>query len=185
MALGAFYRMLADDHDHDHDHGHDPEHEEEEKLMMARIIMIIFILLAGLVILVPYSKFVRKSNENMTEQTDTKVCSGRLHQYSNCFASGMLLSLSLVHILPEALEAYTSYLKEHAKEEDHDGHDHRRRILSFFTRVLSETDKAATKTTEAKKEGHDEHEEGGFPLVFFLFVVGFLLMLFLDQVLFK
>jgi len=64
----------------------------------------------------------------------------------------MLLSLSLVHILPEALEAYETYKKEH----------------------------------EQAHPGHDEHAgEHGFPLVFFLFVIGFLLMLFFDQVLFK
>ena len=99
----------------------------------------------------------------------------------------MLLSLSLVHILPEALEMYASYLKEHGDNDDgHDDHDHRRRILTNITRILSEKSEAKGKESEAKKEGHDDHgEEGGFPLVFFLFVVGFLVMLFFDQVLFK
>ena len=58
--------------------------------------------------------------------------------------------------------------------------------MSNFTRILSEKSEAKGKESEAKKKGHDDHgEEGGFPLVFFLFVVGFLVMLFFDQVLFK
>ena len=107
MKLSELGRILSEGDDHGHDHGHD---EEGGDLLVARIIMIVVILIAALPILLPYTKFVRKSSADMhEEQTDTKVCSGRLQQYSICFASGMLLSLSLVHILPEALEMYASY----------------------------------------------------------------------------
>ena len=125
------WRKLEED-DHE-DHGHEEDHDE---LRTARILMIIFVILAGLVVFLPYTPMVRnssaKNNQDGEAQTDTKVCKGRMHQFSNCFAAGMLLSLSIVHILPEALEAYATYLKNHAsegEEDDHDDHDDHRRLL--------------------------------------------------------
>jgi hypothetical protein len=77
----------------------------------------------------------------------------------------MLLTISIVHIMPEATEMYAEYLKDHAKEEA--GHDdHRLRIL--------------------EEDDHDDHDEekeehaGGFPLPYAIFLAGFMLMLILD-----
>lgn len=63
--------------------------------------------------------------------------------------------------MPEAIEAYETYLAQH--EEDH----------------------AAEGAAAVDDHDHHGHHEEAFPMVFSFFVVGFLLMLFLDQVLFK
>ena len=115
----------------------------------------------------------------------------------------MLFSLSVCHILPETIEGYNTWLAEHEGEHaGHDDHDdHRLRFLQHDLRFL--------KNATEKHDEHDEHEEeeeikkkvaallkkelaerehkgeAKFPLVFFCFVLGFLLMLFLDQVVFK
>ena len=53
-----FARFLAeDDHGHD-DHDHGPA-SDEDKVLMARIIMIIFILLAGAVVFLPFTKLLK------------------------------------------------------------------------------------------------------------------------------
>lgn len=64
----------------------------------------------------------------------------------NCFAGGVLVSLTLCHILPEAQDEYTAYLLKNQK-----------------ANLLSEK----------------------FPFVFALVIGGFLLMLSLDQVIWK
>ena len=117
-------RFLAgDDHHDDHDdHGHGGD---ESKLLTIRIIMITFVFLAGACIFLPYVKCMRKNPDEQDTNNITPVCKGRAHQFSYCFAAGMLFSLSLVHILPEAIEQYGTYLKGHAKEEKgHDDHGH-------------------------------------------------------------
>lgn len=111
------------------------------------------ILLAGCFVFFPFARFVRK-------QKDTQGCGkGAFFALMTSFAAGMLLSISLVHIMPEASAIYREY-KElgHADHDDHD--DHRR---------LEE----------------DEHEEEGFPLPNVIFFLGFMIMLLLDQVIFK
>lgn len=64
----------------------------------------------------------------------------------NCFAGGVLLSMALIHILPETIKGYDKYLK-----------DNKRKNLFF----------------------------DNFPFVYFLIIAGFLLILCLDQVVFK
>lgn len=174
--MNPILRFLAEDEHDDHD-DHGGEHSDDDKIMTARIIMIIFVILVGCVVFIPYTRLVKKNEDGEQEQevSDTKICSGRVHQFSNCFAAGMLFSLSIVHILPEALEAYATY-KATKPKDDHDDHDdHRRLFAKLFARGLAEDD-------------HDDHGHGdgaNFPLVFFFFVLGFLFMLLLDQVLFK
>lgn len=119
----------------------------------------------------------------------------------------MLLSLSLVHILPEAIEAYATYLKEHegdhGKEagegekaghgDDGDEHKHRHRLLvgRFVLRSLSEiVEKKEGEGKEQQKgheshQGHEGHADSAFPFVFFFFVLGILIMLCLDQAVFR
>ena len=36
--------------------------------------------------------------------------------YLNCFAGGMFLSISFVHMLPESVEQYSAHIKEHEIE---------------------------------------------------------------------
>jgi hypothetical protein len=72
----------------------------------------------------------------------------------------MLLTISFVHIMPEATEMYHEYLEQHEKEE-------------AAHRLLEEED-------------HDDHGEEkeehapGFPLPHAVFLSGFMLMLILD-----
>ena len=84
--------------------------------------MIIVMLAAGAFIFLPYSKMAKDADQNQTESEEvTKVCKGRVHSYSTCFAAGMLLSFSFIHILPEVVHVYALYeAKEHAE------HGHRR-----------------------------------------------------------
>ena len=70
----------------------------------------------------------------------------------------MLLAIAIIHILPETNEVYEG-LKAHEMEAEEKGH------------------------VEGLEE---EHEEGHpFPLPFVLFVVGFMFLLSMDQILFK
>jgi len=64
--------------------------------------------------------------------------------------------MSIVHILPEAVDLYAEYLVEHAAL----GEDHHR--------ILEE------------KEHEEEEGKASFPLPYVLFFVGFMLMLLLD-----
>lgn len=76
-----------------------------------------------------------------------------------CFAAGMLLTISIVHIMPEANALYADYLKE---SEEHDNH-----------RLLEENDH---NDHQDKEEGHGSE----FPLPYVIFLLGFMLMLILD-----
>ena len=61
MDLSILQRILSED-----EHEHEGEHDEEaEKQLIARIVMIIFILFAGAFVFLPYSKYVKnKEDEN-------------------------------------------------------------------------------------------------------------------------
>jgi len=85
-----------------------------------------------------------------------------------CFAAGMLLTISIVHIMPEATAMYAEYLEEHEKEEAGEA----------AHRLLAE---------EEHDDHGDEEEEHkvGFPLPYVIFLLGFMIMLILDQVIFK
>ena len=86
---------------------------------------------------------------------------GRIQSYSTAFASGMLMTMALVHILPETVTAYDNFVKTSGHGSD-DGHDHRLRIL-------------------AGDEGKEGESHGGkFPTAYVLFLAGFWIMQFLD-----
>ena len=56
-------RFLVDDHD-DHDHDdHAGEHTETDKVLLARVLMCIFVFLAGSIIFIPYTKCVKKKDD--------------------------------------------------------------------------------------------------------------------------
>ena len=70
------------------------------------------------------------------------------------------MSMALCHILPEADAMYDEYLE--AKEAEEEGEHH------------------------GEEEEGEHHDEGhGFPFCYALFIVGFLIMLVLDKVLFS
>lgn len=184
-------RFLSGEDEHGHGDG------EKDGLLTARIIMIVINLLAGAVIFIPYTRLIKKSkndengvvdqansifNQNTAETGKTPICSGRILSFSNCFAAGMLFSLSVVHILPEALEAYGIYqAKKEGGGGGHDAHGHRRLSYDVEKRYLAED----AHDDHGGEDGHDSHDEVNFPMVFFFFVLGFMIMLLLDQVLFK
>lgn len=114
----------------------------------------------------------------------------------------MLMSMAICHILPEADAMYSKYLsdKEAAElastpllEHDHDGDGHDDHAEEDHEEEEDEhhdedeeEDKEETKDDHDDHDDHDEHGEGhGFPFSYTLFLVGFLIMLALDKVLFK
>ena len=94
---------------------------------------------------------------------------------ANCFAAGVFLALAFVHILPEANEYYTAAMQAGGEDEDdhddHEGHRH-----------LSETH-----GEEGSENDHDDHSANAhlFPLIYVMFLAGYLSVLFLDKLLIK
>ena len=126
-------RFLAEeDHHDDHD-----EHSEEGNLRTLKIVVLFAILFSGCFVFFPYLKVVKDKKNG--------CCKGQFFSMLTCFAAGMLLAISLAHILPEANALYADYLIAHEAEEA--AHDDHRRLA---------------------EEDHDEHEEEGhgakFPL---------------------
>lgn len=79
--------------------------------MTAKIVLAVVVLLCGLFVFLPYAKCFRKSEKG-------QCCKGKFVTMTTCFAAGMLLSMSVVHVLPEANEMYGDYMKElHEAEE--------------------------------------------------------------------
>lgn len=94
----------------------------------------------------------------------------------------MLIALSIVHVLPEAVNMYNKFLildKLKGGHDDHAGHDHR---------LLSGDDDHSTTTTTPvvtpKVDAHEEEAGHGFPVPYLFFFIGFFFMLFIDQVVF-
>ena len=107
------------------------------------------LLLVSAVFFLPFASCCRKKRdavESEEEQKSTYKCKGRCIQFMNCFAGGVLLSLALIHVLPETQTSYTKYLKDNKRK-------------NFFFE--------------------------NFPFVYCLLLIGFLLILCLDQVFFK
>jgi zinc transporter ZupT len=173
---------------------------EHEDLMTPRIIICIVLLLVGLFVYLPFT-------ERFKHTPGKKISKGKSLFYSvmACFAAGMLLSIAMVHIMPESTALYEAYL-EHAGEtaavhdahddeecEEEDEHDdHEAEAAAAAAAAATTTTTATTTAADTDHEGeedHDEHEgeeeAHGFPLPQTLFVVGFIIMLTMDQVIFK
>ena len=111
----------------------------------------------------------------------------------------MLFSMALCHILPEADEMYGTYLKEREAAEKaelgdlelHEGeHGEEEGVHHEEGEDGEEGEHHDEEGEHGEEEGehddhHDEHAEHGFPFAYTLFIVGFLLMLTLDKVLFS
>ena len=113
------------------------------------------------------------------------------------FAAGMLLSISLIHIMPEAASVYKEY--KHGLHEAEEAAEAAALLASrnavkvagqTLRRLLNELDPHDEDVhDEDESNMHADEEEAhiseGFPLPNVIFFFGFMLMLLLDQVAFK
>lgn len=107
----------------------------------------------------------------------------------NSFAGGVFLSMSLIHILPEANEMYTeamaeeeainseetaeehaAHAEEESGEEEHHEEDHEEEVH------------AESHAVEAEHDEHDGHSDL-FPLPYLVFFLGYATVLLIDRVL--
>lgn len=93
---------------------------------------------------------------------------------ANCFAAGVFLSLAFVHILPEAVGYYAAAMEATEDHDDHDDHGHD----DHDNRHLSEAH------DHDNGDDHDDHDDAHahlFPLIYVMFLAGYLSVLFLDK----
>ena len=128
-------------------------------LMIARVVIIVIMLLSSSFVFLPFTK---RCEYNKSESKS----SGKnlFFAVSACFAAGMLMSISILHILPEATEMYEGVTAKWAAEAE--------------VREAAEA-LAHGETAEAHADDDDHAGEGGhgFPLPFFIFQAGFFIML--------
>ena len=110
----------------DHDHTHNEHDEEESKLLIFRLVVIALMIIASLALFIPYlsclSNQTNKTQRNRIGTNDALAnsknkCKSKFLSLSVCFAAGMLISMSLCHILPESVEMYSEYAGSSAHEE--------------------------------------------------------------------
>ena len=149
----------------------------------------------GFIVMVPYCE--RCKNKPGVKPTRAKSI---FYSICACFAAGMLLSIACVHIMPEATALYNEYL-EHAGETEEEHALHIEEDITQHIHYIPHPDEVVPVTPvdphaghnhrilEEEDAGHDDHseEEGahGFPLPEALVGLGFIIMLSLDQVIFK
>ena len=106
--LESVLRFLSEEEDDDHDKEMSPA--DKSTVRTVKIIVMFVLLIAGCFVFFPFSRFVNSKKAG--------CCKGSFFGMLTSFAAGMLLSLSFVHILPEAAGIYKEILeKEHAAEE--------------------------------------------------------------------
>ena len=99
--MDSFLRFLKeDDHDHDHD-DHAAEAGGASKVLTIKIVVMILVLISGCFVFFPYSRFVKNNNKKEGCCKD-----GMFFALMTSFAAGMLLAISLIHIVPEANAIY-------------------------------------------------------------------------------
>ena len=166
-----------DDHDEHEDHDDHDDHGDETTGV--KILIFFLLLIAGLFVFVPFTKCV-KSNDSTKKRS-------RCLSISNSFAAGMILSLAICHILPEADMLYKESLAGHDHgHEEHDEHDDHS-LLRVLEGHEVGVEEGEHEDHDDHDEDHDEHEDdhGEFPLPYVMFTVGFCIIFFFDQVLFK
>lgn len=84
------------------------EDSDADKLQTYRIIMMSAMAVASFLLFIPFLPSCRTTAQSESENT-TLICKGRSIQFLNCFAGGIILSLTLCHILPESLDAYKQF----------------------------------------------------------------------------
>ena len=97
--------LQHDDHEVDEHGNEELDSDVKGSLTGIKILIIVLLLLAGLFVFFPYSQ-VKPKKEGDKADKKKECCKGRFFSISNCFAAGMLLSMALCHILPEAESMY-------------------------------------------------------------------------------
>lgn len=151
--MNSVFKRLLEEEDHD-----DELSASDKSLVRnVKIAVMIVLLIAGGFVFFPFTRFVNNKK--------TGCCNGTFFGMMTSFAAGMLLTLSFIHILPEASAIYSEY-----KHELHEAEEAAEAIAN-----------AAGKRRYMEEEEHEEEGgEGGFPLPNVIFFIGFMLMLFLD-----
>ena len=132
--------------------------------------------------------FTKRCAHNGTEPKNS--CKHMFFAVSACFAAGLLMSISVLHILPESNEMYEGVL---AKWEAAEEAEHALELLNDPDHAgESEADHAEEDHGDEdndhageSEEEHDEHEGHGghaFPLPFVLFQAGFFIMLLMNLI---
>lgn len=160
--LESVLRFLSEKEDDDHDEELSPA--DKSTVRTVKIIVMIILLLAGCFVFFPFSRFVNNKKAG--------CCKGAFFGMLTSFAAGMLLSLSFVHILPEAAGIYKELVAaEHKAEEAAEAAAKAAKVAAV----------AAAKAGKRLLEEEEHGEEGeSFPLPNVIFFIGFMLMLFLD-----
>ena len=163
--LESVFRFLEEE---DHDEELSPA--DKSTVRTVKIIVMIVLLLAGCFVFFPFSRVVNNKK--------TGCCKGAFFGMLTSFAAGMLLSLSFMHILPEAAGIYKKIIAAEHKAEE---------AAEAAAKAAKAAAVAAAKAGKRYLEEEEHGEEGGegFPLPNVIFFIGFMLMLFLDQVAFK
>ena len=127
--------------------------ENDTNDFLYRSIIVVLMIAAGSFVYLPYNEKFANGNS----KTKSKVQS-----LSNCFASGLLLGMSLIHILPETSDKYNDFMKD--EEETHvesaDEHDHEHSIpVPFILFLCGFLFMMLMDQVVFKKVEHDKYEE--------------------------
>lgn len=136
----------------------------DESMIGPRIVISVCMILAACVVFLPFTKRCQTSKDEPKNS-----CKSISFSLSACFAAGMIISISLLHILPEASEKFEGILEKRQKE--------------YEAREVAEAKDHGETAPDHHK--HDEHLKLGgheFPLPYLLFQVGFFFMLTINTV---
>ena len=172
--------------------------DDHKDVSGVRTLMVLLTIVSGMFVFVPYMSCCKTKSSTVGTSSATtsdapKV--GKLFMITNCFAAGMLICLAYCHILPTCDVHYTNWLANQAAIETaeavaagidpHAGHDHRLLVEDSHAGETAEEHAAHSKNkTEGTAMAPDVHVEG-FPMPYVVLYAGFMLMLFMDQVIFK
>ena len=157
--------------------------ESGDGLMGARIVIIVVMILSGLFVFLPFTKRCAK-----TGNEDKNSCKHVFFSVSACFAAGLLMSISVLHILPESNEMYEGVMAKWEAEEEA---AHALELLNPGVEAHEDEDHHDEEEDDHAGETEDEHAEhegeaghGGhaFPLPFLIFQAGFFLMLLMNLI---
>ena len=117
------FRFLEEDDDH-HDEHEEEGHEEEgegDSMVGVKILIMFIVLLAGCCVFIPYLPYFKDKEkldlksvtpiESKAKRGKMKCCRWRFSSFVNAFAAGLLISMAIIHILPESVEMYKTFLE--------------------------------------------------------------------------
>lgn len=114
--------------------GHD--HDDQTSLTGPRAVVCICMIFASLLSLVPFHPRC-KGKKNEPKDSFRYL----FFSLSACFAAGMIMTISMLHILPEAHEKYSGVLSAREKE-------------------LERAEAIADAKSGSEHSGHDDHDSG-------------------------